>query len=320
MNSKSLYVIIPNFNGKSHLDDCLHSLRQQTFKDFGIIMVDNASSDGSVNHVAVNFPEVAVIQMTENTGFARAVNEGIRAAMKDSGCGYVVLLNNDTECDVRFLEELIVAANADGAGSGACKMLNFYNRKIIDDAGDFIKHHGSPYARGFGEPDSGQFNKPEYIFGACAGAAIYRAEVFLKAGYFDEEFFAYYEDVDFSFRLQLAGYKCFYNPLAVCYHKRGATTSAMSGFQTMLCEKNLIALRLKNYPAGLYSASFIFFALVRIKRYAIFFIRHSPSLCFSAIKGYLKGLSEIPSSLRKRRQIQGLKVVSNSYIKSILTK
>lgn len=307
-------VIIPNYNGAQHLKACFHSLRDQTYKEFEIILIDNNSKDDSVKFTEENFPEVRVIKMNYNSGFAKAVNEGIRNSRGE----YLLLLNNDTECKIDFLAQMISGFKNPDTGSVACKMLNFYDRTTIDDAGDFIKLRGSPYARGNGEKDEAQYEKKEYIFGACAGAAIYKREVFDKVGYFDEDFFAYYEDVDMSFRMQSAGYKCFYNPEAICYHKRGATTASMTGFETMLCEKNLIAVRLKNYPLSMLIKCIPFFMIVRAKRYYLFLARHSYSIFKSAVIGYLKGLKEIPKSLRKRKAIQRNRIVSTDYLESIL--
>ncbi len=307
-------IVIPNYNGLVHLKACFDSLKNQSQKDYIIVLVDNNSSDDSVKFTMQNYPEVKIVKLNYNTGFAKAVNEGIKICDTE----FILLLNNDTECDQDFLNEMLSGFKEKDVGSVAGKMLNYFDRKIIDDAGDFIKSRGSPYARGFEEPDNGQYEKEEYIFGACAGAALYRSEIFKKVGYFDEDFFAYYEDVDFSFRMQLAGYKCFYNPRAVCYHKRGATTGSRTGFQTMLCEKNLIALRIKNYPLSTFLKGLPFFMIVRIKRYYLFLTRHSFSLFMSAVKGYLKGLAGIPKSLKKRGEIQRSKKVSTEYIESIL--
>jgi len=310
-------IIIPNLNGLEHLKVCYDSLLQQSVKDFKIILVDNNSSDDSVKFTERNYPEIVVIKLNSNTGFAKAVNTGIIYSFENYNSDFVLLLNNDTECDKHFLEEMLKGFKEKNVGSVACKMLNFYDRKKIDDAGDFIKSKGSPYARGNEEIDTGQYDKKEYIFGACAGAAMYRKEVFDTVGFFDEDFFAYYEDVDFSFRLQSAGYKCFYNPGAICYHKRGATTISMSEFQTMLCEKNLIAVRIKNYPLSTFIKSFPFFQLVRIQRYYRFYRDHSSKLFWAAVKGYVKGLSEIPKSLKKRKEIQKNKKVNIEYLESI---
>ncbi|MBK8981152.1 MAG: glycosyltransferase family 2 protein [Ignavibacteria bacterium] len=311
-------VIIPNLNGQHHLKTCFDSLRAQTLNDFIIVLVDNNSSDDSVKFTEENYPEIRIIRNKVNNGFAKAVNQGIQYSLDEINPDYIILLNNDTECDKDFLKEMINGFKNKDTGSVACKMLNFTYRKLIDDAGDFIKMKGSPYARGFGDTDIGQYDNPEYIFGACAGASAYRSEVFSTAGNFDEDFFAYYEDVDFSFRLQLAGYKCFYNPKAIVYHKRGATTKSREGFQVMLCEKNLIAIRLKNYPLPMLLTGLPFFCIVRVKRYLLFLINESFSVFISALKGYIKGIAEIPASLRKRKSVQKTRVVSGEYLKSIL--
>lgn len=310
-------IVIPNFNGLTHLEVCYNSLRNQSYKDFTIVLVDNNSKDKSVKYTEENYPEVKILKLDSNTGFSVAVNEGIKYSMETLKCDFILLLNNDTECKQDFLEEMMNGFKDNNTGSVACKMINFYDRNIIDDAGDFIKRKGSPFARGFEEKDSGQFDKEEFIFGACAGAAIYKREVIETIGYFDDDFFAYYEDVDFSFRMQLAGFKCFYNPKAICYHKRGATTGSKSGFQTMLCEKNLIALRVKNYPFSTLIKWFPYFFLIRFVRYYRFYRDHSPELLKSAVKGYFKGLSEIPISLKKRSKVQKMKKVSTDYIESL---
>ncbi len=297
-----------------HLEVCFNSIRNQTFRDYEIILADNDSKDDSLIFTEKNYPEVKILKINYNSGFAKAVNEGIKISKGE----YILLLNNDTEIQEDFLTEMMSGFKKEDTGSVACKMLNFYNRKIIDDAGDFIKLNGSPYARGNNIADTGQFDKEEYIFGACAGAAIYKKAVFYKVGFFDEDFFAYYEDVDMSFRMQIAGYKCYYNPKAVCFHKRGATTKSMTGFETMLCEKNLIAVRLKNYPFFTFLRCFPFFIIVRIKRYYLFLMRDSFTRFHFALKGFFKGLLEIPKSLRKRKDIQKSRVVSSEYLKSIL--
>lgn len=309
-------VVIPNYNGVHHLKTCFDSLLAQSYRDFKVFLVDNNSSDDSVKFTRENYPGVEVIQLDYNTGFAKAVNTGIKHSLQNPEFDYILLLNNDIECEPDFLEEMLKEIKTDEVGSVACKMLNYYNRDIIDDAGDFIKRKGSPYPRGHGEKDFGQYNKAEFIWGACAGAALYRKEIFNDVGFFDEDFFAYYEDVDFNFRMQLMGYKCYYNPAAVCYHKRGATLKDKGEIQTMYCEKNLVAVRLKNYPTGLLFRWSLFFMLVRMKRYLEFLINHSPKLCWFAVKGYLKGLAEIPRSLSKRRKIQRERKVTTEYIKT----
>lgn len=310
-------IVIPNYNGVSHLKECFDSLYNQTYKDFKIYFIDNNSSDKSIEFTRKNFPDVEVLSLDSNTGFAKAVNTGIKNSLENDKIEHIVLLNNDVECDVNFVSELINGFKTEDTGSVASKMLNYYNRNIIDDAGDFIKKKGSPYARGNGEKDVGQYDKEEFIWGACAGAAVYKREVFDKVGFFDEDFFAYYEDVDFNFRMQLAGYKCYYNPKAVCYHKRGETFKDKTGLETMLCEKNLVALRIKNYPINILLKWIPYFFVVRIRRYYGFIRHHSFKVFLSALKGYLKGLAEIPKSLSKRKMIQKKTKVTSDYIESL---
>jgi GT2 family glycosyltransferase len=313
-------IVIPNYNGNEHLKTCYESLKRQTYKDFSVILVDNGSTDSSVAYTKSEFPEGKAVEIGYNSGFARAVNEGIKLSQKELNSEFIFLLNNDIELANDFLETVISTFKKNPDVSVvAVKMLNYYNRDIIDDCGDFIKAGGgSPLARGNGEKDAGQYDNEEYIFGACAGAAIYKSEVFRRAGYFDETFFAYYEDIDFSFRLQLLGYKCFYQPKAICYHKRGGTSSvATHGFQTEMCERNLVLMRLKNYPLSIYLLYQPLFLVARFLRYYGFVKYHSFSLMLRALKGYAKGMILLITKIPERFEIQKNKVVTASYIKSL---
>jgi len=351
-----LNIVIPNYNGEEHIRTCLSSLLNQTNKNFQIIIVDNYSSDNSVKIIKDEFSNllnIYIISLNSNQGFAKAVNKGIEHSLQDKNVNYILLLNNDIECTKTFVEEMLKiflepeksplfsfqrknqALGSDQTiiqpyhntsfyssgkvGIVACKMLNFYDRKIIDAAGDFIKKKGVPYARGFGEKDVGQYDVHEYVFGACAGAALYSRHVFEVVGLFDEDFFAYYEDVDFNFRSQIAGFECYYNPEAVCYHKRGATFKKIEGLETMYCERNLISLRIKNYPVSLYLKYSVFFFLGRIRRYFNFLRHNSITVFIYAVKGYFLGLLHIPSALKKRREIQKNKNVTVNYLDSLLT-
>ncbi len=223
-------IIIPNYNGAEHLETSLRSINQQTFSDYEIIVVDNGSSDNSLSLINIQHQGVIVYRFNENRGFAAAVNHGI----KNSKGRYIALLNNDIELDSQWLAKLAEAIECDNElGSVACKMLNYYERTIIDAAGDVLTKAGNTIGRGSGEKDTGQYDVTEYVFGACAGAGLYRREVFEKVGLYDEDYFAWFEDADHSFRSQMTGYKCLYVPSALCYHKRGAT-----------------AKKCLNYPSG----------------------------------------------------------------------
>ncbi len=316
-------IIIPNYNGLEHLKTCFESINLQSYREYKIILVDNNSTDESVKFTKETFPDSTVINLDKNYGFAKAVNEGIHLSLAASKCHYILLLNNDIELTPDFMETAVKTfQKTPEAAIVAVKMLNYFRRDEIDDCGDFIKGKGgSPMARGHGEKDTGQYDKEEFIFGACAGAAFYRKEIFNSTGLFDEDFFAYYEDIDFSFRAQLSGYKCFYQPKAVCYHKRGGTSSvATHGFQTEMCEKNLVIMRFKNYPLLLYILYQPLFFTARIKRYYIFIRFHSFNIFLRALKGYIRGVFLIWTKLAARRKIQNLKYADTHYIKSLFIK
>ena len=167
---KDITIVIPNLNGMRWLEGCLGSLRKQTDRDFETILIDNGSDDGSVDFVRESFPEVKVRAYHRNTGFCRAVNAGIRM----SRSRYVLLLNNDTVCSERMVEELHRAMDADEKRfSCAAKMIRLSDPSVLDDAGDFYCALGWAFARGKGQ-DAGRYSGAQEIFACCAAAAIYR--------------------------------------------------------------------------------------------------------------------------------------------------
>jgi GT2 family glycosyltransferase len=279
-------------------------------------MVDNNSSDASVKYTEDNFPHVEIIKNEQNTGFAKAVNIGIKKAFDKYNSSYILLLNNDIELEPHFLKtSLDTFAEIPEADFLAAKMMNFFSRDVIDDTGNFItKKGGTPYPRGNGQKDSGQFDNSEFIFGACAGAAFYKKEIFEKIGLFDEDFFAYLEDIDLSFRAQLAGFKCFYNPKIVCYHKRGGSSVSTLQFQVKMNERNVIWLRVKNYPFFLYFCYQPFFFLSRFKRFFMLFKNHGYKILFAAMYGYYAGLLRTLLQIPKRFKVQKSRIVSSKYI------
>lgn len=296
-------AVIPNWNGLEHLEVCLRSLFSQSRVPDEVVLVDNGSTDGSVPFVEASFPAVRCIRLETNTGFAVAVNRGVRATLAD----LVVLLNNDTELDAHWLEELVRAIEDDAAaGMATCKMLRFDRRDVIDGAGDALTRAGSPYTRGAGEPDGAPFDTKEYVFGACGGASVYRRSMLDAIGLFDEEFISYYEDVDLSLRAQLAGWRCLYVPAARCYHKRGATSARRPAYPIRMQERNLTALYIKNYPAMVLwkRGPVILGSRVRRTYRAILAGIGVPTL-----QGIWDGMRLIPSMLRKRRAVQRLRTV-----------
>lgn len=238
-------VVIPNYNGLHFLDKCLSSMGAQTFDEVHTLVVDNGSTDGSTSYIRENFPWVELLELGENTGFDHAVNVGIR----NSQTPYVLLLNNDTEVEPEFVEELYKAIEAsEDIFSVSSKMLNFTNRDIMDDAGDFYSALGWQFQRGVGRQER-VFCKPSKIFSACAGAAIYSKSILERIGHFDENFFAYLEDIDIGYRAKIHGYKNVFCPMARVYHVgSGSSGSKYNDFKVSLSSRNSIYLIYKNMP------------------------------------------------------------------------
>ena len=312
--SPRVTVVVPNWNGERFLDTCLSSLRRQSFKDFEVVLADNGSTDGSVEFVARNFPEVRIVRLPENRGFSAAVNAGIKAS---PAAEHVVLLNNDTEVDPGWLEALVEAADRHPeAGLFASKLVDFRNRRQLDGAGDALRASGLPYRLGHGEVDRGQFDRETFVFSACAAAALYRSSLFGEIGLFDEDFFAYCEDADVSFRAQLAGHGCLYVPRSVVYHVGSVSTGGKrSATATRLGARNSVSLLVKNLPLSAVPHVLPFFVLEQVGRLLV-------AAATGSLRAQLRGLSEarrhLPLMLKKRRQIQGEKRVSDGEIRALL--
>ena len=238
-------VVIPNFNGIAFLDSVLASLEGQTLSNFEVILVDNGSTDGSCSFVTANYPWVHLIELSENFGFCGAVNAGIRAAKAP----YVLLLNNDTEVKEDFVEEMLAAVRRHkNAFSCGARMVQYHDRDRLDDVGNYYCALGWSFARGRGK-DIHAYETEDKIFSACAGAAIYRKKIIEKIGYFDEEHFAYLEDLDVCYRARIMGYENWYAPKAVVYHVGSGTSgSRYNQFKTRYSSRNNIYLIYKNMP------------------------------------------------------------------------
>jgi len=312
---KKIAIIVLNWNGKQFLRECLDSLINQTYIDRAIYLVDNGSKDGSVEWVAENYPEVNLIPLPQNLGFAGGMNEGIKRTTEE----FVALVNNDTKALVNWLEELYNGMLSDPQiGICASKMLFYYSPDIINAVGDGYWCDGVSYNRGYKEKDLGQYDKSEYVFGACAGAALYRRSMLEKIGLFDEDYFESYEDADISFRAQLMGYKCLYVNLAIIYHLVGATVGGFPQEHFRNSIRNRYFTLIKNMPVAL---------LVRYLPH-LFFGEIINTTLFLLLKGwvgrkaYFKAHWDLFKSwhqlLIKRKSIQGQRKVANEYIKSIV--
>ncbi len=238
-------IIIPNYNGKHFMEACLESLNHQTCKDFQILVVDNHSSDGSAAYMKEQHPEIPLISLDENYGFSKAVNIGI----KHTDTPYVILLNNDTVVDKNYVAEMLKAIKASPRiFSVSSKMIQMYNPSLIDSAGDSFTVLGWGFCRGSNQSVT-RYTKPESVFTACAGAAIYRRDVFEKIGYFDELHFAYLEDIDVGYRARIHNYINMYCPTAIVQHVGSGTSgSKYNTFKVKLSARNNIWLLYKNMP------------------------------------------------------------------------
>jgi len=307
-------VIIPNWNGAHHLRTCLDGLRAQTYPRVETIVVDNGSTDGSLTLLAAEYPEVRVIALGTNRGFAPACNVGLRAAAGE----LLALLNNDTEPDPRWLEEVVAAlARHPRAGIVASKMLLFDRRDTFHTAGDFYRLDGVPGNRGVWQTDRGQYDREEEVFSANGGSACYRRQMLVEIGLLDEDFFYSCEDVDLAWRAQLAGWRCIYAPRAVVYHKLSATGGGVTA--SFYDGRNFIYLLAKDYPGDLWRRHWraVLRAQTRITAAALRAWRGAEAR--ARLRGQLAGLLGVPRMLRKRRQVQRTRRVTRADLERLLS-
>lgn len=320
-------VIVINYNGKEFLKDCLESIYGQTYHNFELILVDNGSTDGSVQFIKEKFPDTILIENKENLGFAVANNQGIEISRGK----YVALLNNDTVVDRDWLKNLVTAAESSSENTGmwAGKILSLENPNIIDSVGGLIiSNDGIAKGRGRLERDIGQYDREEEVFIPSACAALYRKRMFDEVGLFDEDFFAYCEDTDLGLRARLAGWKTISAPKAVVYHHYSGTTGKYTSIKAYLVERNHIWLAIKNFPLSkLLLLPLYTFWRYLMQVYGIFrkkgaggrFLEDFSGselliILLKALWGATKGM---PVILKKRRYIQKKKIVTDKEINNL---
>lgn len=236
-------VVIPTWDGADLLGAALRSLAGQTFRDFETIVVDNGSRDHTAPMLAADFPAARVVRFPENRGFAAAINAGLRAASGD----VLALMNNDVEAEPGWLAALVAALERrPDVGFVASKMLSARDPTRLDSAWDAMGL--APYNVGHGQPDGPAFAAGRYVLSACAGAAAYRRAFFDRVGGFDEDFFAWFEDVEIGIRGQLAGFRCWYEPTAVVRHLGSATAARMPDRKIFLLIRNNLILFFQTMP------------------------------------------------------------------------
>ena len=312
----SILIVVLNWNGIEDTLACLESLYKQSYENFDILVVDNGSKDDSLQKLQPieTSGKIKLLTNKVNKGFAGGVNTGIRYAITHQ-YDAVALFNNDAVADTDWLKKLATVLNEKPDTAIATGLLLHENGKTIDSTGDYYSTWGMPFPRARKQktltaPTSG------YVFGATGGASLYKTSLFKEIGLFDESFFAYYEDVDISFRAQLAGHKVYFTDKAIAYHKQGATSKKIPGFTVYQTFKNIPLLFAKNVPAGL----FIPIGIRLLLLYILFFgnsLRHGTG--WYALKGWLASIWYFwTKSLWDRVSIQSRKKASTSYINEII--
>jgi GT2 family glycosyltransferase len=310
-------VIIPNYNGKRFLETCLNALREQTYpaSRTEIIMVDDASTDDSVQFVRERYPEVKIVRLSSNSGLAVGCNAGAKAATGE----LLVMLNNDTEAEPGWLAALVETAKKHPrAGVIASKMLLFDRRTILHNAGDLMGADGIPRNRGVWQEDRGQYDEDTVLFGGCGGGVAYRRAAWQQTGGFDERLFMYLEDVDLAWRLQLLGWEARFAPAARLYHHLSATGGGtLASYYTGRNTINVIA---KDMPGPLLRRHFgrIARAQWQVTRDALQAWRGEAAR--ARLRGQLAGFLRLPRALAWRRGVQRKRTQSLEAIDALLVR
>jgi GT2 family glycosyltransferase len=291
-------IVVVNWNGAQVLPRCLEALSAQTYRDFEVIVVDNGSTDGSTDDLEAHWSGVRVLRLGENKGFAVANNLG---AVEARG-RWLVLVNNDAFPETKWLEILIEATQQypEYTFFGS-RLVQYHNPEMMDGAGDVYHISGLAWRRYYNHPVSEIKHQVEEIFGPCAAAAMYLRKNFLKVGGFAEYYFSYHEDVDLSFRLRLAGYRCLYIPDAVVKHIGSATTGVQSDFAVYYGHRNLVWSFFQNMPTRLLWK----YLLAHIVANLIYLVYYSSRGQARAIwRAKWDAFRDLPAALRRRRGIQ----------------
>jgi len=309
-------LIIVNWNSELFLTACLTALMAQTVKPHEIILVDNASSDGSLE-ILRQFPSVRLISQGQNTGFARGNNLAIELASAESE--WIALINPDAFAESRWLERLLAAAKFNpGFDVFGSKLVNATDPVFLDGTGDAYHISGLVWRKAHGVPVSTLDHSECEIFSPCAAAALYRRSALLEAGGFDEDFFCYAEDVDLGFRLRLAGYRCLYVPLSVAFHVGSGTTGGKnSDFSVYHGHRNLVWMYLKDMPGLLFWIFLPLHLMLNLVSIIWFALRGQGRVILRAKRDALLGLRKM---WRKRQQIQKVRLASVGDIWRVLDK
>ena len=296
-------VVTPNYNGEKFLKTFFESLNNDSEFIGEVIIIDNGSSDNSKDYINSNtfdFP-VKLIENSQNLGFAPAVNQGISHAKHE----YIFSLNNDTEVKEGSIKHMVdLISSSEDIFSVQAKMLQFNNKDLIDDAGD--EYNLLAWTKKTGENhNSNEFNQVKEIFSSCAGAALYKKSLLEELGMFDDNFFAYMEDVDLAIRAKINGYHNLLCPQAVVYHIGSATSgSRYNEFKVKLAARNNVWVVYKNIPIPLKIINFIFLFLGFLIKYLFFVKKGFGSIYLAGIKEGLSSRDKVTKTQFKSKNIK----------------
>jgi hypothetical protein len=322
-------VVIVNFSRRDLVERCLESLWKQTYPEFEVVVVDNGSTDDSLDFLrGIDNPRLRIVALETNTGFAGGANAGIRA----SEGRYVATLNNDAEASPDWLEALVRCLEDNSSvGMAASKILLAGDRGRIDKVGHLIYPDGLNHGRGSGEPDRGQFEESVEVLFPDGAAALYRRDMLDEVGLFDDRFFAYGDDADLGLRGRLAGWSCIYVPRALVFHVHSATAGEFSPMKAFLIERNRIWVAVKLWPARLLVVT-PFYTAIRFAFHAYGALggvgssgrfasgATRSSLVYAVIRAYWSGLAGIGPILEARKSVRSFQKVSNTDFLRLLRK
>ena len=294
-------VIVPFFNRRDLLSECLTHLLRQSYEPLEVIAVDDASTEGPFDDIKETFPSVKLVRLPVNGGFCVAANAGIAEARGE----YVALLNNDAVPQPGWLESLVEAMESSSEiGACASKLLTMDSPPLIESAGDTYQPWRSPRGRAAGLP-ADSMTEPGPVFGACAAAALYRRDALQEVGYFDEDLGSHYEDVELSFRLWLAGYSVWYVPSAVVHHQGHASFDERTVLHQVL--RNDILMYVRDMPATLFWLFLPVLVIRQLYQFAYYSIQGVPGLFVGA---KIDAARQVPRFLGKRASTKRLRKVS----------
>lgn len=309
MTGSRTAAVVVNRNAGAHLARTLEAIAGQTVAPHRVIVVDNASDDGSLDGLEARFPWVEVVRSDENLGFAAGNNLAVRMC---GDCDFVALLNPDAFPEPGWLQTLLAVADAhpECAAFGSRLVLDG-DRGTLDGAGDEYHVGGIAWRRDQGAPVTVERPQGE-SFSVCAAAALYRRDAFLAVGGFDEDFFCYYEDTDLAFRLRLAGHRILSVPEATAYHVGSATAGLLSSFTVYHSARNQLWTYVKNMPGPLLWLYLPQHVLVSVLTTIVYTLGGRGR---AAVAGRRDALLGLPRVLAQRRRIQASRTATSAELR-----